>query len=205
VFVLETHPTAREIICEMLVGWSLKPVFEIARSRECAMALADHRRMLEVPPVLPLVVLAERGATIERGGAVRAVLNKPVRRDALRLVVEQVLLGSSKEVSPVPVSRPPTDRARILIAEDNLVNQKVALRLVQKLGFAADVAANGIEALAALDTSAYDLILTDCQMPGMDGFETTRRIRLGGEHLPIIAMTANAMKGDREMSCSRHG
>ncbi len=199
VLVLETHMTARDIVCEMLSGWGLKPLFEIARSRECAVALADHRRMPEVPPVLPLVVLAERGATIERGGAVRAVLNKPVRRDALRSAVEQVLLGSLREVSPIPVSRPPTDRARILIAEDNLVNQKVAVRLVQKLGFAADVAANGLEALAALDHSAYDLILMDCQMPEMDGFETTRRIRLAGERLPIIAMTANAMKGDREM------
>jgi CheY-like chemotaxis protein len=76
----------------------------------------------------------------------------------------------------------------------------VALRMLKKLGFSVDVACNGIEALDAVDKSSYDAVLMDCQMPVMDGFEATRQLRQceQGTHIPIIAMTANAMKGDRE-------
>ena len=91
--------------------------------------------------------------------------------------------------------------ASILIAEDNPVNQKVAVRLVEKMGHLAYVVNNGAEVLEALRSSRFDLILMDCQMPLVDGFEATVQIRglevsLG--HVPIIAMTANAMYGDRE-------
>ncbi len=200
VLVLEAYPPARDIVCEMLAAWNLKPVFELDGAASCTIAVADHRRVLEVPADLPLLVLAVRGAAVDRGGAVQSVLNKPVRRDAFHAALEQVLMpGPVRKVTPVPKARPIADRARVLIAEDNLVNQKVAVRLVQKLGFAADVAGNGVEALAALENVSYSLILMDCHMPEMDGFETTKRIRLAGAKLPIIAMTANAMKGDREM------
>ncbi|MBP6471158.1 MAG: PAS domain S-box protein [Chloroflexi bacterium] len=94
-----------------------------------------------------------------------------------------------------------TSAARILLAEDNLVNQQVALSILEYLGFQADVAANGLEVLAALETQPYDVILMDIQMPEMDGLETTRQIcaRLPeGKRPYIIAMTANAVKGDRE-------
>ncbi len=94
-------------------------------------------------------------------------------------------------------------RVHILVAEDNLVNQKVAVRTLEKLGFRAQIAANGREALDALERTSFDLVLMDCQMPEVDGFEATRRIRArergsNGKHLPIVAMTANAMTGDRE-------
>jgi PAS domain S-box-containing protein len=94
-------------------------------------------------------------------------------------------------------------KIRILLAEDNIINQKVAQNLLNKLGLKADVVANGREALKSLEMINYDLVLMDCMMPEMDGFEATASIRdpaskVKNHHVPIIAMTANAMKGDRE-------
>jgi CheY-like chemotaxis protein len=90
----------------------------------------------------------------------------------------------------------------VLLAEDNVVNQKLALRLLSQMGYRADVAANGLEVLQAVDRQPYDVILMDVQMPEMDGLEATRRLcaALDAFKRPrIIAMTANAMQGDREM------
>ena len=97
----------------------------------------------------------------------------------------------------------PPGHLRVLVAEDNAVNQKVALQQLQRLGYSADVAASGLEVLATLDRIPYDVILMDCQMPEMDGYEATRRIRQREKEnflppLRIVAMTANAMEGDRE-------
>ena len=95
--------------------------------------------------------------------------------------------------------------ARILLAEDNPTNQFVALAQLGKLGYKADAVANGAEALEALQQGRYDLVLMDCEMPVMDGYEATRRIRERGNSLvPIIALTANAMSGDRDR-CIRAG
>ncbi len=91
---------------------------------------------------------------------------------------------------------------RVLLAEDNTVNQRVAVHMLERLGYAVDVVGNGAEALAAAASGRYQLILMDCQMPEMDGFAAARAIRAAeagsGRHLPIIAMTANALQGDRE-------
>jgi CheY-like chemotaxis protein len=97
----------------------------------------------------------------------------------------------------------PVRRGRILIAEDNIVNQKVALSILKKLGYQADAVANGKEVLAALRSIAYDLVLMDCQMPEMDGYEAAALIResqsgLCNPQIPIVALTASAMKGDRD-------
>lgn len=91
---------------------------------------------------------------------------------------------------------------RILVAEDNPINQKVAQAMIEKLGYDVDIVANGLETLDALRLIQYDLVLMDCQMPEMDGFEATRRIRLEdsgvlNSHVPIVAMTASAMSDDR--------
>jgi two-component system sensor histidine kinase/response regulator len=91
---------------------------------------------------------------------------------------------------------------RILLAEDNLVNQRVAVRLLEREGHTVVVAGNGREALRVLETQVFDMILMDVQMPEMDGLETTAIIRAtekgAGKHIPIVAMTAHAMTGDRE-------
>jgi CheY-like chemotaxis protein len=91
---------------------------------------------------------------------------------------------------------------RILLAEDNVVNQKLALRLLQGMGYRADVAANGLEAVESIARQPYDVVLMDVQMPEMDGLEASRQInrRWGIQERPrIVAMTANAMQGDREL------
>jgi CheY-like chemotaxis protein len=91
---------------------------------------------------------------------------------------------------------------RILLAEDNPVNQRLVERLLRKHGYATTVAGNGVEALSAMERQDFDLVLMDVQMPEMDGFEATRAIRAGEQprqtHIPIVALTAHAMKGDRE-------
>ena len=91
---------------------------------------------------------------------------------------------------------------RILLAEDNVVNQKLALRILQQMGYRADLASNGIEAVESVERQTYDVVLMDVQMPEMDGLEATRQItaKWAPDARPrIVAMTANAMQGDREM------
>ena len=109
-----------------------------------------------------------------------------------------------RAVAPHGLSRA-RQGARILVAEDGRTSQRVLLGLLEKLGYLASAVANGAEAVHALRQEKYDLVLMDCQMPEMDGFEATRRIReSGGPHVPIVAVTADAMAGDRER-CIREG
>jgi CheY-like chemotaxis protein len=141
-----------------------------------------------------------REAALRQG--VQSFLTLPARPSQLRVLFQPPTPAPSGP-APTAVARvvAASVKARVLLAEDNLVNQKVALIMLKKWGIEADVAANGAEALDALLGVAYDLVLMDCQMPEMDGFEATRRIRereRGSRRLPIVAMTADAMVGDRE-------
>ena len=137
-----------------------------------------------------------------------ACITKPVRQ---RQLYEGLLaaLGASVESSGTPTLVPsPTPTAgigqhtRVLVAEDNIINQKVAIRLLERMGCHVTVVSNGREALDVLTQEPYDLVLMDCQMPDMDGFEATAAIRTReaqtGGHIPIVAMTAHAMQGARE-------
>jgi PAS domain S-box-containing protein len=140
-----------------------------------------------------------------------AYLTKPVKQSQLYDCLAMVLGGGAapaKTPEPALVTRHTLHEARrrmvrILLAEDNPTNQQVALAILEKLGFGADTVANGREAVQALETVPYDIVLMDVQMPEMDGFEATRAIRsektgVLNPKIPIIAMTAHAMKGDRE-------
>jgi PAS domain S-box-containing protein len=138
---------------------------------------------------------------------ISAHLGKPIKPSELKNSILNVLGLAPKPLEPIvqgpePGALPFRHAYRILIAEDNLVNQRVAIYMLEKQGHQVTGAMNGEEALAALDKENFELILMDVQMPKMDGFQATRLIRdkekETGLHLPIIAMTAHAMKGDRE-------
>ena len=159
-----------------------------------------------------LTSVGQRGDSpdLERIGFA-AYLTKPVKKSHLYDCIATVLGASSDaqggSVRPIvtrhTLAEDRKKRFRILLAEDNVVNQKVALRILERLGFGADAVANGREAVTALESIPYDLVLMDVQMPDMNGFEATQRIRdpesdVRSHDVPIIAMTAHAMKGDRE-------
>ena len=165
-------------------------------------------------PTMPLVLLSSIHQPVTaRPGLLAASLNKPVKQSQLCRLLMQVLSTrphAARRDAPVQTGdghraehdRPVPARAaplRILLAEDNVVNQKVALLLLQRLGYRADAVADGQEAIEALGRQRYDVVLMDMQMPHLDGLEATRRIRrdLPQEGQPlIVAMTANALKGD---------
>jgi PAS domain S-box-containing protein len=174
------------------------------------LGLAVEIRKYRDPQALPLIMLTSvshrpRDAKMSQV-KFAAYLNKPIKPTALF----DVLLHAM-QIAPLatPVRRPvPADGKlaeslplKILVAEDNTVNQKVVQQLLAYLGYRADVVANGLEVLDALERQNYDVVLMDVQMPLMDGLEATRRLRAryGNQQLPrVIAMTANAMPGDRE-------
>jgi len=179
-----------------------------------ALALAIRECLAGAPlPLILFTSLGRREARAEEAGFA-AYLNKPIKPSQLFDALVSVLAeqpvhvptrrAARNELDPEMAARHPL---RILLAEDNVVNQKVALRILGQMGYRADVAANGLEAIEAVERQTYDVVLMDVQMPELDGFEASREInrRWPGEHRPrLVAMTANAMEGDREL-CTAAG
>jgi signal transduction histidine kinase/DNA-binding response OmpR family regulator len=195
----------------------------IREGRRFELALLDHllpkmdglmlaRAIREQVPAaeLKIVLLSSaspsRSEMLSEGAGIQAVLNKPLHQSQLYDVIVSVL--------DLPIQSSPTERhdatnrvrtllapLRILLAEDNVVNQRVAQLMLERLGQSADIVSNGEEAVTAVTRLSYDVVLMDVLMPGLDGLEATRRIRarLGEHRQPrIIAMTANVLVGDRE-------
>lgn len=162
-----------------------------------------------------LVMLTSMGVKSDgarlQGIGLDASLTKPIRKSQLFSCLISLFADTSDPVETAEPASPSKDNSlenagekiRILLVEDNIVNQKLMVKMIEKSGFKADVAANGREALKRLEQFEYDMVLMDVQMPVMDGFEATRRIRhpqstVINRDIPIVALTANAMKGDRE-------
>ena len=182
--------------------------------------------MLQQPAMIMASSLGSQLASSAHDAGIEVWLSKPLKQSALFQGIAEAMSSPDDEMGDingpalpvVPVSKPTSNttyhvrraaagaKPTILLAEDNLVNQKVASRFFAKLGHTIDIATNGAEVLAALERKEYDLVFMDCQMPDLDGYETTRRIREIGQQagrefyrdVRIIAMTAHAMQGDRQ-------
>jgi two-component system sensor histidine kinase/response regulator len=174
-------------------------------------------RRIKDDPILRDTLLVMMASVGKRGDAVRlertgfaAYLTKPVKKslfhDCIVTVMNRKPHGKSSRnriITRHTVAEDRKRKVRILLAEDNIVNQKVILKFLEKMGYRADVVANGLEVLKALEAIPYTLVLMDVQMPEMDGIEATRRIRsarssIKNPNVPIIALTAHAMKEDRK-------
>jgi len=183
------------------------------------MMLANEIRKISNAMTMPLVLLASMGVHTDHPGFAKAkfasCLTKPLKPAQLFESLVRVVSGAARPAAapfPGPAKLDLVLAARIplrvLLCDDNAINQKVALRLLQQLGYRPDVAADGVEALAQLDRQPYDLIFMDVLMPKMDGLEATRQIRERQKDIArfpnyktpivIVAMTASAMQGDRE-------
>ena len=227
--VVDDNATNRRILALQTARWGMTALacedgnqaLAMLRNERCDLAILDMhmqgmdgaelaQRIRAEGHTLPLVLFSSLGRKEAQDSLFNATLAKPLRQSQLfdTLVT---LLAQGVPHKPATAATPPKDSLdptlaqrhplRILLAEDNVVNQKLALRLLQRMGYRADVASNGIEAVESIERQPYDLVLMDVQMPEMDGLEATRRITgrwLAGQRPRIVAMTANAMQGDRE-------
>ena len=179
--------------------------------------LAAQIRLVPSVATLPLILLTSMGIRNDNptlsGASFASCLTKPIKPAQLHEVLSRVISGSKPAVRKANVSKlDPALSARlplrVLLCDDNLINQKVAMRLLSQMGYKSEIANNGVECLRALEEKPFDVIFMDVQMPEMDGLEATRRIRqlqsqrgakgFFNQQIFIIAMTANAMSGDRD-------
>ncbi len=230
ILVVDDNASQRRILAEALAGWGAVPtiadggrtaldllrgthVFAVALVDAVmpdldGLALAERSAGCPCrPPLILMHTFAARHEVNERCQELGfvAALTKPFKHAELRRVLKQVLSGTSTlelDEPPAAGQVPPPRSLRLLIAEDNSVNQKLMNYLLRKLGHQPVLACNGREALESLACESFDAVLMDVQMPEMDGLEATRRLRAAeagtDRHVPVVAMTAHAMKGDRE-------
>src|SRR6476660_9435455 len=227
ILIVDDNATNREIVTRHARSWGMEPVaverpaaaleliaegesFDVAvldmmMPEMDGLALAGEIRSRRSAEELPLLLLTSLGRLpqAESSSLFSAQLAKPFKASQLYNTLVRLLTAGAleEEVEPVTDGKRARSALRILLAEDNAMNQKVALRLLETLGYRADVAMNGLEAIAALERRPYDVVLMDVQMPELDGLDATRRIvaEWPEETRPhIIAMTANALPEDRE-------
>jgi PAS domain S-box-containing protein len=228
ILIVDDNATNREIVSRHARSWEMEPVaverpadaleliakgepFDIAvldmmMPEMDGLALAGEIRQHRSESELPLLLLTSLGRLpqLQLGGVFSAQLSKPLKASQLYNMLLQLLTAGragEEEVEVVTDGKRARSALRILLAEDNAMNQKVALRLLEQLGYRADVATNGREAIEALERKPYDVVLMDVQMPELDGLDATRQIceRWPEESRPhIVAMTANALPEDRE-------
>ncbi len=223
ILVVDDHATNRKILEEMLLSWGLTPTAvdsgaaaleELARHPYPVVlldammpgmdgiALAERIRAMAGTKGTVLVMLSsagapEDGARIRQCGIARC-LTKPVRPSDLLQAVAEGLGDRGEEPAP-PEPLPRADRSRrVLVVDDGELNREVARHLLEQRGHVPMLVKSGEEALEAVAREDFDVILMDVQMPGMDGVQTTRVLRERGSRIPVVAVTAHAMKGDRE-------
>ena len=222
--VVDDNATNREILRRQLTAWGMQ--VDVHAEGAAALAAVDAGAVPDVVLLdmhmpgmdgvelatglrarastrdLPLLLLTSLGGRPAGGEALGLLhLTKPVKAAALRTVVTNALGARAAPATTAAQVAAPQRRLRLLVAEDNVVNQRVALLMLDRLGYRADVAANGLEALEAVARTPYDVVLMDVQMPELDGLGATERMRaeLPPERQPwIIAMTASALAEDRE-------
>lgn len=172
---------------------------------EFSTKMQNHEKLTAIPRIL-LSSNGHMSSDVWQAAGFKACLQKPFRRDQLRStissmmnVIDAPVIEKKTKADVIPFKH---NDSKILLVEDNLVNQKVACGLLKKIGLTADIAGNGQIALDKIAETKYDIVLMDCQMPVMSGYEASEAIRTSEEntnkHLTIIAMTANAMEGDKE-------
>jgi signal transduction histidine kinase/DNA-binding response OmpR family regulator len=227
--VVDDNPTNRRVLALQTAKWGMVPQDSavpedalrwVEQGQRFDLAIIDMhmpgmdglalaRQIHKTAPKLPLVLFSSLGRK-EAGdteGHFSAYLAKPLRQSQLFDTLVS-LLAQGAAAKPAEAAKPKIDASlaqrhplRILLAEDNVVNQKLAMRLLSQMGYRADLASNGIEAIESIERQTYDVVLMDVQMPEMDGLEASRRItaKWQPQQRPrIVAMTANAMQGDRQ-------
>ena len=227
VLIVEGNESVRNMVAKFVLSWEMnitavtsgKEAVDILNREAYEFVIIDSvlpdidgqdlARMikLEVRSNAFIIIMSPIGSMVQRYASVSGWLNKPVKPLLLRNLLINLQMPQKREMANVinsqhDVATPAKDHLlAILLAEDNPVNQKVALSMLKRLGYKADVAANGFEVLKSLEVRAYDVILMDIQMPEMDGLDVTRCIRKRKEITEqpcIIAMTAYALEGDRQ-------
>jgi PAS domain S-box-containing protein len=233
VLVIDDHPTNRRIIETQLtsIGCRVTCAATAAEGEEAWMRLVasdrtpdvilldhdlpDHpgpwfaERLRKHPAgaQIPIVLMTSLGSRVQartEDRVIDRIMTKPVKQTALLLCLREVVGKARAATVPAHAVVADTLRGtRVLLAEDNIVNQKLARRILERLGADVTVADNGEAAIAKLAASAFDVVLMDCQMPVLDGYEATRRIRAGAagaaaSTIPVIALTAHALSGDRD-------